>query len=221
MIRVLLVDDHVLFRKGLASLITARDGIEVVGEAGDGHEAVEKALALQPDVVLMDIQMPGCDGIQATRLLVEKLPGAKVLILTVSDEDAHLFDAVKAGASGYLLKNVQPDTLVQAIAGLTRGEAPVSGALAAKLLKEFSRAWMSSSHLPSDSHLSQREREILTLVSRGASNKQIAKDLVLTEGTVKNHLHNILSKLHARNRAEAVAYAIRQGYVRSPDPQAD
>jgi DNA-binding NarL/FixJ family response regulator len=169
----------------------------------------------------MDIQMPNCDGIQATRLLAEELPDARVLILTVSDEDAHLFDAIKAGARGYLLKNVHPDTLVQAIAGLLKGEAPMSGTLAARLLKEFSWAWTSPSPLPSDSHISQREREILTLVAKGASNKQIARDLFITEGTVKNHLHNILGKLHARNRAEAVAYAIRHGYVSSTEAGAD
>lgn len=214
-VRVLLADDHVLFRKGLAALLAACDGIEVVGEAGDGCETVEKAVFLRPDVVLMDIQMPSCDGIQATRQLAEKVPAAKVLILTVSDEDVHLFDAIKAGARGYLLKNVNPEVLAQAISGVTREEAFISGALAARLLKEFSRAWTSPSANPSSGNLSRRELEILTLVAKGAGNKQIARGLVLSEGTVKNHLHNILSKLHARNRAEAAAYAIRQGLVDS------
>ncbi len=148
------------------------------------------------------------------------MPGVKVLILTVSDEDDHLFDAIKAGAHGYLLKNVQPDTLVEAIAGVARGEAPISGAVASKLLKEFSVARTADdSNLSGDSRLSQREQEILLLVARGASNKEIAAELVITEGTVKNHLHNILTKLHVRNRAEIAAYAVRQGILPSQDTQ--
>lgn len=217
MVRVLLVDDHVLFRRGLAALMTTRDGIEVVGEAEDGYEAVEKAMALRPEVVLMDIQMPLCDGIRATRAIREKIPGTKILILTVSDEDDHLFEAVKAGAHGYLLKNVQPETLAQAITGVVKGEAPISGAVAARLLKEFSATWTVPNVSPSDPRLSEREREILTLVARGASNKEIAARLVITEGTVKNHLHNILAKLHVRNRAEIAAYAVRQGILLPED----
>lgn len=161
----------------------------------------------------MDIQMPVCDGVQATRLIAEQLPAAKIVILTVSDEDSHLFEAIKAGAHGYLLKNVQPETLLQSIVGVAEGEAPVSGAVAAKLLREFSRAWAGAAASPPDSSLSQRELEILTLVANGASNKRIAAQLVVTEGTVKNHLHNILGKLHLRNRAEAATYAVRQGLI--------
>jgi len=217
--RVLLVDDHLLFRKGLAALLATRDGVEVVGEAGDGSEVLDIALAVRPDVVLMDIQMPLCNGVQATRVLRESLPETKILILTVSDEDADLFDAIKAGAHGYLLKNVPPDILVQAIFGVVRGEAPMSGAVASKLLREFSRAWSAPAAPPSGSDLSQREREILQLVASGASNKDIARQLVVTEGTVKNHLHNILGKLHLRNRAEAAAYAARQGLITPPDHQ--
>lgn len=210
MARLLLVDDHVLFRRGLAALLATRRDIEVVGEAKDGYEAIDQALALRPEVVLMDIQMPLCDGVQATRVIRERLPSTKILILTVSDEDDHLFDAIKAGAHGYLLKNIQPDALTEAIAGVVQGEAPISGAVAARLLREFS----TSLPLPvatTDSRLSQREQEILALVARGASNKEIATQLVITEGTVKNHLHNILSKLHVRNRAEIAAYAVRRG----------
>ncbi len=213
MVKILLVDDHVLFRRGLSALMTARDGIEVVGEAEDGYDAVEKAITLRPEVVLMDIQMPLCDGIRAARAIREKVPFTKILILTVSDEDDNLFEAIKAGANGYLLKNVQPETLIQAITGVVKGEAPISGAVAARLLKEFSATWTVPFASPSDPHLSEREREILTLVARGASNKEIAVRLVITEGTVKNHLHNILAKLHVRNRAEIAAYAVRQGIL--------
>ncbi len=217
MVKVLLVDDHILFRRGLAALVAGREGVEVVGEAGDGYEAVEKAVALRPEVVLMDIQMPLCDGVQATRAITSRMPETKVLILTVSDEDDHLFDAIKAGAHGYLLKNVQPEALTQAIAGVIRGEAPISGAVASKLLREFSVVRSDPSTPLGDSRLSQREQEILALVARGASNKEIAARLVITEGTVKNHLHNILSKLHVRNRAEIAAYAVRQGILAPED----
>ncbi len=210
---ILLVDDHILFRRGLAALMAARDDTKVVGEAGDGYEAVDKAVALQPDVVLMDIQMPLCDGVRATRVIREKVPTAKVLILTVSDEDDYLFDAIKAGAHGYLLKNVQPETLAQAIVGVLKGEAPIAGAVAARLLKEFSVPQPVPPFPSPDSRLSQREQEVLTLVARGASNKEIAVRLVITEGTVKNHLHNIITKLHMRNRAEIAAYAVRQGLL--------
>lgn len=215
-IRILLVDDHVLFRRGVASLLARCDDMEVVGEAGNGREGVELAVALQPDVVLMDIQMPICDGIQATKLIRERMQGTRILVLTVSEEDTHLFDAIRAGAHGYLLKNIQPETLYQSIFGVLRGEAPLSGVVAADLLREFSRAWPGPSAAPSGSHLSQRELEILSLVAGGASNRQIAVQLVITEGTVKNHLHNILEKLHLRNRAEAAAFAVRQGLI---DPE--
>ncbi len=217
MVKVLLVDDHILFRRGLAALMAGREGVEVVGEAGDGYEAVEKAAALRPEVVLMDIQMPLCDGVQATRAIRSRMPEIKILILTVSDEDDHLFEAIKAGAHGYLLKNVQPEALTQAIAGVVRGEAPISGAVAAKLLKEFSVVRADPSTPSGESRLSQREQEILALVARGASNKEIGARLVITEGTVKNHLHNILSKLHVRNRAEIAAYAVRQGILAPED----
>ena len=214
-VRVLLADDHVLFRRGLAALLAGRDDLDVVGEAGDGHEALEKSLELLPDVVLMDIQMPLCEGIRATSLIRERVPSTRVLVLTVSDEDAHLFEAIKAGAHGYLLKNVHPETLVQGVLGVVKGEAPISGAVAARLLREFSTTRIDTVASAPDSGLSQREKEILTLVAGGASNRQIAAQLVITEGTVKNHLHNILAKLHLRNRAEAAAYAVRQGLASS------
>ncbi len=216
-VRVLLADDHVLFRRGLAAILSADRQVQIVGEADDGQAAVAKAIALAPDVVLMDIQMPLMDGIEATRLLRRKVPGAKILILTVSDEDEALFEAVKAGAHGYLLKNVHPDVLIQAISGVVKGEAPLSGGVAARLLQEFAKAWAAPSPAPTGSSLTQRELEILSLVAGGASNKQIASRLVITEGTVKNHLHNILEKLHLRNRAEAAAYVTRSGLVGPPE----
>ncbi len=217
-VRVLLADDHLLFRKGLAAIMSADRQVQIVGEADDGQAAVARAVSLVPDVVLMDVHMPVMDGIEAARLLRQKVPGAKILILTVSDEDATLFEAIKAGAHGYLLKNVHPDALIQSIVGVTVGEAPLSGGVAARLLQEFARAWSAPSPAPAGSSLTQRELEILSLVAEGASNKQIALKLVITEGTVKNHLHNILDKLHLRNRAEAAAYVTRSGLIAASDP---
>ncbi len=218
-VRVLLVDDHILFRKGIAALLAGHQEVEIVGEAEDGREAVEKAIALTPDVVLMDIQMPVCDGVKATKLISEKLPRCRVLMLTVSDEEPSLFDAVKAGAHGYLLKNVRPEVLSEAITSIVRGEAPLSGTVAARLLSEFAKAWPGAVEPPADARLSSREQEILTLVVSGASNREISRQLVITEGTVKNHLHNILDKLHVRNRAEATAYAVREGLVANGKPK--
>lgn len=218
-VRVLLADDHVLFRKGIAALLAGQDGLEVVGEAGDGREAVDKAIDLLPDVVLMDMQMPVWDGVKATKLITEKLPRCRVLMLTVSDEEPSLFDAVKAGAHGYLLKNVRPEVLIDSITSIVRGEAPLSGTVAARLLSEFAKAWPGAAEPPVDARLSSREHEILTLVVSGASNREISRQLVITEGTVKNHLHNILDKLHVRNRAEATAYAVREGIVAAVRPK--
>lgn len=218
-VRVLLADDHVLFRKGIAALLAGHQDVEVVGEAEDGREAVDKAIALTPDVVLMDIHMPVCDGVTATKLIAEKLPLCKVLMLTVSDEEPSLFDAVKAGAHGYLLKNVRPEVLSESIKNIVRGEAPLSGTVAARLLSEFAKAWPGAVEPPPDARLSSREHEILALVVSGASNREISRQLVITEGTVKNHLHNILDKLHVRNRAEATAYAVREGLVATGKPK--
>ena len=212
-IRVLLVDDHTLFRKGLARLLEKEKAFRVVGEAGNGAEAVEKAQALTPDLVLMDIHMPGTDGLQATRAITTALPDTRVVILTISDEDKDLFEAIKSGAHGYLLKTVEPETLYALLKGVFRGEAPLSRATAAKILKQFAdRARKPRETAPGDD-LTAREREVLELLVSGRTNKEIGATLTIAENTVKNHLKSILAKLHLHNRVQAAALAIQQGLV--------
>lgn len=216
-VRILLVDDQLLFRKGLRALIAEEDDMEVVGEAVDGLQAVERARATEPDVVLMDIHMPVCDGVEATRRLKSECPQTKVVVLTVSDEDEDLFEAIKAGAEGYLLKDLRPEELFELIRGVLNGETPVSPAVASKLLSEFRRR---PRHDPADTpanDLTARELEVLQLVTEGLSNAEIAARLVVVEGTVKNHMHNILEKLHLKSRVQAATYAMREGMVSPPE----
>lgn len=214
--RVLLVDDHALFRDGVRSLLGAR-GVEVVGEAGDGERAVEAALRLRPDVVLMDITMPGMDGLEATRAIKAKAPEIKIVMLTVSDEDRTLFEAIKSGAQGYLLKNLQAAEFFELLQGVERGEAPITRGLAGRILEEFSRRLDVAAAVPQD-ELTEREREVLQAVSGGASNREVAAALHISENTVKFHMKNILDKLHLRSRAEVVAYAARRGWVPAEGP---
>jgi DNA-binding NarL/FixJ family response regulator len=218
-LRVLLVDDHILFRKGVASLLASHKDIEVVGEAGDGVEAVAKARETVPDVILMDLAMPKCSGLEATRLIKREMPHVKIIMLTVSDDDRDLFAAIKNGADGYLLKNLEPHQLFDMLEGVRRGEAPISGVLAAKILQEFRQPDQS---LPRQSEandkLTPREIEVLERVVEGATNKEIAEALVITENTVKIHLRNILEKLHVQNRIQAAVYAVRQGLVNDSLP---
>ena len=218
-IRILLVDDQVLFRKGLRALLEDQDDMEVVGEASDGLQAVERVRAIKPDVVLMDIHMPVCNGVQATRIIKNEHPETKVVALTVSDEDEDLFEAIKSGAEGYLLKDLCPEELFDLVRGVLQGETPISPAVAGKLLSEFRRRpWRDPSQAPGWD-LTQRELEVLHLVTEGLSNAEIAARLFIVEGTVKNHLHNILEKLHLENRLQAATYAIREGLVEPPRKQ--
>jgi DNA-binding NarL/FixJ family response regulator len=213
-LRVLLVDDHALFRAGIASLLASRDTVEVVGEAQDGREALEAARKLRPDIVLMDVHMPKVGGIEATRMIAAELPRVKVVMLTVSDQDKDLFEAVKSGAHGYLLKNLEPEELFDYLAGISRGEAPISRTMAAKILNEFA-SQAARPRAPESAEpvelLTPREREVLKLVASGATNREIGTALTLTENTVKNHLRNILEKLHVENRTQAAAYALKKG----------
>jgi DNA-binding NarL/FixJ family response regulator len=192
--------------------------MEVVGQASNGQEALERARELMPDLILMDIHMPGWDGLKATQLIKEEMPYVKIVMLTVSDDDKNLFEAVKSGAQGYLLKDVEPEELFELLRGVhSRGEAPISRLTAARILDEFTRlaqkeSWVSSS----GESLTMREREVLQLVARGDTNKEIASQLFISENTVKNHLRNILAKLHLQNRVQAVAYALREGLIDSP-----
>jgi DNA-binding NarL/FixJ family response regulator len=208
--RILLADDHILFRKGLAQLLNSQPDFLVIGEAGDGLEALEKARTLMPDLILMDVDMPRCDGREATRLIKAELPYVVIVILTVSDDEQDLFAAIKNGAQGYLLKKIDPTDLFEQLRGLARGEAALSRLMANKILREFARGEPASSR-PTDGVLTDRERQVLQLVARGLTNREIAEALVIAENTVKNHLRNILTKLHLDNRVQAAAYALRQG----------
>ncbi|MBI3076715.1 MAG: response regulator transcription factor [Deltaproteobacteria bacterium] len=213
-IRILLVDDHPLFRHGVAALLEQQPDMEVVGEAGDGQEAIERAAELMPDVILMDVYMPRCDGLEATRRIKEAMPYVKIVILTVSEEDHNLFEAIKAGAQGYLLKRIKPAELFEMLRGVSRGEAPISRATATKILHEFARqAHAGPEGGSQESELTRRERDVLELLTGGATNKEIASALFISENTVRNHLRNILEKLHLQNRVQAATYALRQGLV--------
>lgn len=213
-LRVLLVDDHVLFRKGIASMMSGNNSIEIVGEAGDGIEGLEKTRELMPDIILMDIDMPRCSGIEATRLIKQEMPYVKIVMLTVSDNEKDLFEAIKSGAQGYLLKNLEPSDLFEMIHGASRGEAAISRSMAAKILTEFGRQAVKEANVQGRSgSLTAREAEVLELVARGASNKEIASSLAIAENTVKNHMRNILDKLHLENRVQAAAFALREGLM--------
>jgi len=220
-IRVLLADDHALFRRGVANLLAAEDGFDVVGEAVDGHQALEMARELMPDVVLMDISMPGMDGLEATRRIKAEIPYVRIVILTASDGERSLFEAVKSGAQGYILKKIEPQAFYSTLRGVVRGEAPMSRVMAARLLEEFSRQAREPAPATLAAELTTREREVLEHVARGRSNKEIAAALAIAENTVKNHLKNILEKLHLENRVQAATYALRQGLVSRPpeDPR--
>lgn len=209
--RVLIVDDHPLFRDGIRSLLSARD-IGVLGEAGDGAEALVKTRELRPEVVLMDINMPRMGGLEATRLIKAEMPETKIVMLTVSDDEADLFEAIKSGADGYMLKSLESQDFFDLLDGLQRGEAAIQRSLAAKILREFARqrSGQPSEGAPED-ELTDREREVLQLLAQGQSNKEIGASLFISENTVKYHTKNILDKLHLRNRAEVVAYAVRHG----------
>lgn len=214
--KVLLVDDHPLFLEGLQNLLTAR-GIEVVGTAGDGLEALEKARVLRPDVILMDVQMPRCDGLAATRLIKAEFPEVKVVMLTVSEEDEDLFEAIKSGASGYLLKSLDAREFFELLSGLERGEAPLSPGLAGKILEEFARSAAGAgpaSEAGKVAELTPRQMEILTLVAQGLTYKEVGEALCLSERTVKYHMGEILNRLHLENRAQVIAYAARMGLVK-------
>ncbi|MCX5971395.1 MAG: response regulator transcription factor [Coprothermobacterota bacterium] len=213
-IRVLLVDDQALFREGLRTLLEFREDLEVVGEAANGEEALFMAARLRPQVVLMDLRMPVLDGVEATRRLKESHPECKVIALTTFDDDETVFDGLRAGAVGYLLKDVPSDTLVEAIRATVRGESFLHPSVARKVVAEFTRlSNRSAAQATLDEPLSEREREILVLLAGGFSNKEIAGRLFLAEGTVKNHITNILGKLEVRDRTQAALKARELGLI--------
>jgi DNA-binding NarL/FixJ family response regulator len=215
-IRVLLVDDQALFREGLETLLSVHKDIEVVGQASNGQEAVEVAAQVQPDVVLMDVRMPVLNGVRATRRLKKALPQCRVIVLTTFDDDEYVFDALRAGAVGYLLKDVPSARLVEAIRATARGESILEPSVAAKVIAEFTRVSSMVSAAQMEQlvePLSERELEILGWIARGASNKEIADQLFIAEGTVKNHVTHILGKLGVRDRTQAALKARELGLL--------
>jgi NarL family two-component system response regulator LiaR len=213
-IHVLIVDDHAIVRKGTRALLAETEGIEVVGEAGNGQEAVDRAETLQPDVVLMDLVMPGMDGIEAIRIITNNQPQTRILALTSFAADDMVFPAIKAGALGYLLKDVDPEDLVKAIRQVYHGEPSLHPKIARKVLQEVRH---SSKKPPTPDPLTDREMEVLHLVAQGLSNQQISDQLSIAEVTVRTHVSNILSKLHLANRVQAALYALREGLVALDD----
>jgi DNA-binding NarL/FixJ family response regulator len=214
-IRILLVDDQLLFREGLRTLLSVQDDFEIIGEAGNGEEALRLAATEHPDVVLMDLRMPVLDGVSATRRMRELLPACKVIVLTTFDDDEYVFDGLRAGAVGYLLKDVSSEKLFEAVRAAAQGDYFLQPSITAKVMAEFARLSrpMPAHTTPLAEPLSTRETEILRMVATGASNREIADDLVIAEGTVKNHLSSILAKLEARDRMQAVIKAQQLGIL--------
>jgi two-component system NarL family response regulator len=216
-IRVLIVDDHALFRRGLEMVLAQESDIELVGEASDGAEAVAKAGEALPDVVLMDIRMPKRSGIEACRAMKEVAPSAKIVMLTISDEEEDLFEAIRAGASGYLLKDIPYDEVADVVRAVHGGQSLINPSMAAKLLTEFAALAKRdgeerAQEVPAPK-LTDREMEVLRLVARGMNNRDIAKELFISENTVKNHVRNILEKLQIHSRMEAVMIAVRENLI--------
>jgi NarL family two-component system response regulator LiaR len=209
-IRVLIVDDHTIVRKGIRALLTEIAGIEVVGEAADGQEAVAQANSLCPDVILMDLAMPQMDGIEATRQIKTSQPESRILVMTSFATDDKVLPAIKAGALGYLLKESAPEDLVQAIHQIHRGEPSLHPTIARKVLEEITHP---SDRPPTPDPLTKREAEVLLLVAQGLSNQDIARELCISDATVRSHVSNILSKLHLATRIQAALYALREGLV--------
>ena len=214
-IRVLLADDHELFREGLASILNAQIDFEVIGEASDGLEAIVKARELVPDLILMDITMPGCDGIEATQRIKRELPAVIIVMLTVRDEDEKLFEAIRNGAQGYLLKSIRSREMLDLLRGAIRGEAAITPALGGRMLEEFRRLgkWADRTPVDESAALTHREQDVLGLVAEGATDKEIAKQLIVSIHTVKSHMRNILAKLQLSRRHEAARYALREGLI--------
>lgn len=208
-IRILLAEDQTLLRQGLRTILDLEPGLTVVGEAADGEEAVSSAISLKPDIVLMDIQMPRRSGVEATSLITAACPETRVVVLTTFDYDEYVFDAIKGGAMGYLLKDVPAPELIDTVRRIHAGESFIQPSVASKVLLEYGRR----SRVPTGEELTERERDVLQLLAAGDSNREIGEKLYLAEGTVKNHVSNILGKLHAANRTQAVALAREQGLI--------
>ena len=216
-IRTMIVDDHALFRRGLEMVLEGEPDIDLVGQASDGEEAVEKAAESLPDIVLMDIRMPRSNGIEACRAMKEAAPSAKIIILTISDEEEDLFEAIRAGASGYLLKDIPLDEVADTVRAVHGGQSLINPSMAGKLLTEFATLARRDGEERAEEvpapRLTEREMQVLKLVARGMNNRDIAKELFISENTVKNHVRNILEKLQIHSRMEAVMVAVREKLI--------
>jgi DNA-binding NarL/FixJ family response regulator len=217
-IRVLLADDHQLFREGLVNILKSQPDFEVVGEASDGLEATIKANQLSPDLILMDVTMPVCDGLEATQLIKKELPEVTVVMLTVNDDNEKVFEAIRNGAQGYLLKNINSRELLASLRGAVRGEAAITRIQAGHMLDEFRRVSKRAVDIPDEDSVSltMREQEVLGLVAEGKTNKEIANTLNVSIHTVKSHMRKILAKLHLEKRQEAAHYAKKEGLIQPP-----
>ena len=213
--RVLLADDHQLFREGLANILDAQLDFEVIGEAGDGLEVIIKARKLLPDMILMDIGMPGLDGVEATKQIKEELPAVTIVVLTVQADDEKLFTAIKNGAQGYLLKNIRSRELLVMLRAAARGEAAITPALGGRMLEEFRRLSQRPPRISEEeiTALTRREQEVLGLVAQGATDQEIAQSLTISIHTVKSHMRNILAKLQLGHRHQAAQFALREGLI--------
>jgi DNA-binding NarL/FixJ family response regulator len=219
MINILIVDDHVLFREGLSSLFRSQSDFNVMGEAGSVREAITLALHLRPDVILMDFSMPDGTGLDATREILVEHPKAKIVFLTMHEDDERLFAAIRAGAKGFLVKNIPVTQLLEMLRGLQAGEAPISRSMTTRILEAFSHT--DSQKVDEGSALEQltdREKEVLIEMGRGGTNREIANRLFISDNTVKNHIHNILEKLGLSNRREVIRYAQQRGLISAPPP---
>jgi len=215
-IRVLLVDDHLLFREGLKNILKSQADFDVIGEASDGLEAIVKASELLPDLILMDVTMPVCDGLEATQRIKAELPQVTIVILTVSEDNEKVFEAIRNGAQGYLLKSISSREMMASLRGAVRGEAAITRRLGGRILKEFRRISRQGGDIRDENMvtLTMREQEVLNLVATGETNKEIAEDLNVSIHTVKSHMRKIMAKLHLEKRQEAVLYAKREGLIR-------
>lgn len=218
MIKIVIADDHKMFRQGLRMLFEGELDIKVVGEAKNGLEAQEMALALDPDVILMDINMPGADGLQALKYILERRPESAIIILTMYREEEHVFEAVKSGARGYVLKDADSADVMRAIRTVAGGGSVIDGEMARRLFQEF-RSVAAKAEKGNEEGLTQRELDILTLIAAGASNKEIGAQLFLAEKTIKNYITSIFQKLHTNDRTQAAVYAIQRGLINKKEPE--
>ena len=208
-IRILIVDDHTLVRDGLTTILSRQPDFEVVGEASNGLGAVEKSRSLDPDVILMDLRMPEMSGVEAMKIIGAESPDIKIIVLTTFDTDEYIFDAVQAGAKGYLLKDTSRDELFSAVRAVCRGESQIEPGVAARLITRFQELSQ-----PDPDTLSDREIEVLQLIARGSANRQIAEELLISESTVKTHVANIFSKMNVRHRTQAVTQGLQKGIIK-------